>query len=187
MKDSTKKLLITVGVLAAFVVFCLILNLRGVKNFHEKYDGVDLSVDAEGAVRKGTYAGYLRQHAGASTPSGETDVSLFNYTSEGEVEVTDKLPETKPAKKKATMMQRPDSMKSEDTDKDEVLQTLWDLMDKAHIIDPLLIQSVVAEKEYYDVKTPIRDYDKEFIEDVLIEAWDQVNAMAQDKMEELPF
>jgi hypothetical protein len=103
------------------------------------------------------------------------------------VEVTDKLPETKPAKKKATMMQRPDSMKSEDTDKDEVLQTLWDLMDKAHIIDPLLIQSVVAEKEYYDVKTPIRDYDKEFIEDVLIEAWDQVNAMAQDKMEELPF
>ena len=60
-------------------------------------------------------------------------------------------------------------------------------MDKASIIDPMLIQAVVAEKEYYDADVPIRDYDKEFIEDVLIEAWDQVNALVQDKMNELPF
>ena len=91
MKDSTKKLLITVGVLAAFVIFCLVLNLRGVKNFHEKYEGLDLTTDAEGAERKGTYAGYLREHASAGTPSGEYEVNLYNYTSEGEVEVNSTL------------------------------------------------------------------------------------------------
>lgn len=91
MKDSTKKLLITVGVLAAFVVFCLILNLRGVKDFHDKYDGVDLSVDTEGAQRKGTYSGYLNQHANASTAKTDVEVNLYNYSAEGDVEVTSNL------------------------------------------------------------------------------------------------
>ena len=102
------------------------------------------------------------------------------------VQTAAKIP-AKKADKMAMKMERPESMKSEDTDKDEVLQTLWGLMDKASIIDPMLIQAVVAEKEYYDADVPIRDYDKEFIEDVLIEAWDQVNALVQDKMNELPF
>jgi GTPase SAR1 family protein len=102
------------------------------------------------------------------------------------VQTAAKIP-AKKADKMAIKMERPESMKSEDTDKDEVLQTLWALMDKASIIDPMLIQSVVAEKEYYDADVPIRDYDKDFIEDVLIAAWDQVNALAQDKMNELPF
>ena len=102
------------------------------------------------------------------------------------VEKADKLPE-KAQKPKMMGVKRPDSMISEDTDKDEVLQTLWDLMDKAHVIDPLLVQTVCAEREYYDVTVPIRDYDKEFIEDVLIEAWDKVNASIQGKMTELPF
>jgi GTPase SAR1 family protein len=102
------------------------------------------------------------------------------------VQTAAKIP-AKKADKMAMKMERPESMKSEDTDKDEVLQTLWVLMDKASIIDPMLIQAVVAEKEYYDADVPIRDYDKEFIEDVLIEAWDQVNALVQDKINELPF
>ena len=102
------------------------------------------------------------------------------------VQTAAKIP-AKKADKMAMKMERPESMKSEDTDKDEVLQTLWGLMEKASIIDPMLIQAVVAEKEYYDADVPIRDYDKEFIEDVLIEAWDQVNALVQDKMNELPF
>ena len=84
-------------------------------------------------------------------------------------------------------MSRPESMKSDDEDKDELLQTLWDRMVKAGVIDPLLVQSVVAEKDYYDIAVPIRDYDKEFIGDVLIEAWDQVNTLVQNKMTDLPF
>ena len=100
------------------------------------------------------------------------------------VEKAAKIPEKKPGK---MQMRRPESMKSEDDDKDELLQTLWDMMAKAGVIDPLLVQSVVSEKEYYDIAVPIRDYDKEFISDVLIEAWDQVNKLVQDKMSDLPF
>ena len=97
------------------------------------------------------------------------------------VEKAAKLP------KKTMQMSRPASMQAEDVDKDELLQTLWDKMVKAGVIDPLLVQSVVAEKDYYDIATPIRDYDKEFISDVLIEAWDQVNALVQEKITDLPF
>ena len=100
--------------------------------------------------------------------------------------MADKLPETKPAKKMMGL-KRPESMISEDTDKDELLQTLWDLMDKAHVIDPLLVQTVCAEKDYYDITVPIRDYDKDFIEGCLIEAWDKVNSLIQAKMKDLPF
>ena len=99
------------------------------------------------------------------------------------VEKAAKLPEKKPV----MQMSRPASMQCDDEDKDELLQTLWDLMAKAGVIDPLLVQSVVAEKDYYDIAVPIRDYDKEFISDVLIEAWDQVNKLVQDKMTDLPF
>ena len=98
------------------------------------------------------------------------------------VEKAAKLPEKKPMQ-----MSRPASMQAEDVDKDELLQTLWDKMVKAGVIDPLLVQSVVAEKDYYDVTVPIRDYDKEFISDVLLEAWDQVNELVQHKMTDLPF
>ena len=98
------------------------------------------------------------------------------------VEKAEKLPEKKPMQ-----MSRPESMKSDDEDKDELLQTLWDRMVKAGVIDPLLVQSVVAEKDYYDISAQIRDYDKEFISDVLLEAWDQVNALVQEKMTALPF
>jgi ABC-type glycerol-3-phosphate transport system substrate-binding protein len=88
MKDSVKKLLIFVGVIAAFVVFCLLLNLRGTKDFHEKYEGHNLDIDVTGAARTGTYSGYLRDHAGASTPKTDVEVSLYDYATEvGKAEV----------------------------------------------------------------------------------------------------
>ncbi len=88
MKDSVKKLLIFVGVIAAFVVFCLLLNLRGTKDFHEKYEGHNLDIDVTGAVRTGTYSGYLRDHAGASTPRTDVEVGLYDYATEvGKAEV----------------------------------------------------------------------------------------------------
>ena len=88
MKDSVKKLLIFVGVIAAFVVFCLLLNLRGTKDFHEKYEGHNLDIDVTGAVRTGTYSGYLRDHASASTPRTDVEVGLYDYATEvGKAEV----------------------------------------------------------------------------------------------------
>ena len=103
------------------------------------------------------------------------------------VETADKLPEEAKKPAKITMMRRPDSMTSEDAEKDAVLQKLWDLMDKSHVIDPMLVQSVCEEKGYYDVSVPIRDYDTDFIEGCLIEAWDKVNGLIQDKINGLPF
>lgn len=89
MKDSVKKLLITVGVVVAFVVVCLLMNLRGVKTHHEKYEGVDLSVDSEGAVRQGTYSRYLSAHSDARCPKTGVDVDLFAFEAEGEADTVE--------------------------------------------------------------------------------------------------
>ena len=87
MKDSVKKLLITVGVVVVFVVICLIMNLKPVKTYEEKYAGVDLEADVEGAVRQGTYTRYLYAHKDAKTPAQDAEIDLFNYQAEGEVSV----------------------------------------------------------------------------------------------------
>lgn len=87
MNKTVKKLLILIGVIAVFVVFCMLLSLRGVETFEDKYAGHDLTADAEGAVREGTYTRYLNAHADAPRPQAEVTLDLFSYTAEGGVEV----------------------------------------------------------------------------------------------------
>ncbi len=87
MNKTVKKLLILIGVVAVFVVFCVLLSLREVETFEDKYAGKDLTVDAEGAVREGTYTRYLSAHADAICPQTEVALDLFAYTAEGSVEV----------------------------------------------------------------------------------------------------
>lgn len=87
MNKTVKKLLILIGVVAVFVVFCMLLSLRGVETFEDKYAGHDLTADAEGAVREGTYTRYLNAHADAPRPQTEVTLDLFSYTAEGGVEV----------------------------------------------------------------------------------------------------
>ena len=98
---------------------------------------------------------------------------------------------TQPAKRKKkeapAPAERPESMISEDPEKDKLLQKLWGLMQKDAVNDPLILQGVVAERDYYDLTVPVRDYDAEFISDVLIEAWEQVNKLCQTKILDLPF
>ena len=109
----------------------------------------------------------------------------------GKVEVADKLPTApakKPAKKKdAPPSARPDYLHSDDPEKDALLEQLWQLMVKDMVWDPTVIQAVVAEKDYYDLSTPIKDYDKDFIEGCLIEAWATVRDLALTKINDLPF
>lgn len=106
-----------------------------------------------------------------------------------EVTKIDTLPEPeKPKKgKKAEPVDRPETMKSDNPEKDQLLAKLWDLMQKDGVVDPLILQAVVSEKEYYDIAVPIQDYDSDFISDVLIEAWKQVNSLCQTKIHDLPF
>ena len=100
-----------------------------------------------------------------------------------EVTTVAKVPKTK----KKEPLPRPESMQSDDPDKDILLEKLWGMMQLSHVDDPLILQSVVAEKDYYDIATRIADYEKDFISDVLIEAWDQVNSLCQTKIHDLPF
>lgn len=85
MKDSVKKLLIIVGVIVAFVVVCLLMNLRKPKDFHSKYEGHDLTIDVSGVARTGTYSGYLREHEGVGTPKNDIEVNVFDCETEGDV------------------------------------------------------------------------------------------------------
>lgn len=101
------------------------------------------------------------------------------------VETAEKVPELpKPAKGPAD---RPESMRSENPEKDKLLDKLWKLMLKADITDPSLIQIVVSNNEYYDLKTLIRDYDADFIDGCLIEAWEKVRDLALSEKDNLPF
>jgi hypothetical protein len=92
-----------------------------------------------------------------------------------------------PKGKKKEPMPRPESMQSDDPDKDLLLEKLWGMMQLSGVDDPLVLQSVVAEKDYYDVSVRVADYEKDFISDVLIEAWAQVNDQCQTKIHDLPF
>ena len=87
MKGWVKKLLITLVVIAAFAVIFVLLNLKPIENYSEKYAGVDLNADVEGAIRKGTYTRYLSAHADAAYPTEDISVDLFAYTEGEEVEV----------------------------------------------------------------------------------------------------
>ena len=97
-------------------------------------------------------------------------------------------PAKTPAKKKDEKPSaRPDYLHSDDPEKDALLEQLWQLMVKDMVWDPTVIQAVVAEKDYYDLSTPIKDYDKDFIEGCLIEAWATVRDLALTKINDLPF
>ena len=82
---------------------------------------------------------------------------------------------------------RPESMASEDPDKDALLEQLWNKMLIRQIYDPMILQAVVAEKEYYDLNVPVRNYDPEFIEN-LIDLWEsQISGLCISKKHDLPF
>ncbi len=62
-------------------------------------------------------------------------------------------------------------------------QALVDLM-KLSNVTPKQVQEAVASKHYYPIETSIKDYQKDFIDGVLIAAWPQVYDMIQNP---LPF
>lgn len=89
MKDSTKKLLVWVGLILGIAVICLVLNLTKTSNFHDKYDGYDLSADTAGAKREGTYTLYLNAHSGAARPKQNIEVNVTSYIDAEDAKVTD--------------------------------------------------------------------------------------------------
>ena len=87
MKGSIKKVIIAVVIVAAVVGLLVLLSMRKVDDFHDKYAGVDLSKDVEGMERTGTYTGYINEHADAALADEDVDIDIFNYSSTGDVSV----------------------------------------------------------------------------------------------------
>ncbi|MBR5421725.1 MAG: extracellular solute-binding protein [Lachnospiraceae bacterium] len=79
--------IIVVLVLLALGGLLFALSHRKVLDFHDKYEGADLTREVAGAERIGTYDKYIRSHEGAATPSADTEVDIYQYTSEGNVTV----------------------------------------------------------------------------------------------------
>lgn len=87
MKSSVKKAIVAVAVVAAFVLIAVLMSLRGVEDYHDKYAGTDLNTDVVGMEREGTYTGYLNAHANAAYSTQSVEVDLFEYTASGSGEV----------------------------------------------------------------------------------------------------
>lgn len=89
MKDSVKKFILLGGLAAVIIVVLVIKNLTGVNDFHDKYEGYDLTGDVGGVVRQGTYTRYMEAHADAACPEAQVEVDLAGYVSGEDVEVYD--------------------------------------------------------------------------------------------------
>ena len=87
MKDSVKKIIISIVAIAAVVGVIILISLRGVENFHDKYAGADLTKDVAGVERVGTYHNYLNEHADAKIADVDASLDLFSYTAEGDVSI----------------------------------------------------------------------------------------------------
>lgn len=87
MRDSVKKWVLLGGLAAAVVIFFVVKSLSGVEDFHDKYEGYDLSEDVEGAVREGTYTRYLGIHENAAHPDKSVEIPVADYVSGEDVEV----------------------------------------------------------------------------------------------------
>ena len=89
-------------------------------------------------------------------------------------------------KQDTAKLPRPSSMTSEDKDKDKLLETIWtNMMTGGVSLES--VQAVVAEKGYYDISVEPRNYSTEFLSDVMIAAWHQVQNYALAKQNNLPF
>ena len=77
-----------IGLLCVAAVIALIVLLGGgSQDFHEKYEGVDLTADVTGLGRADTYAGYLAAHADA--PGGSLPIEVDVLSFEGDAEARD--------------------------------------------------------------------------------------------------
>lgn len=87
MNKTLKKILIAVGVVAVFVGVSVLLSMRKTKDFHEKYEGADLTEEVSIAEKTGTYEKYLAKYPDAKECDKEVEIDLFDYEAEGNVKV----------------------------------------------------------------------------------------------------
>lgn len=70
-----KKIIIAVAVVVVLIAILVLLSLRPVKNYSEKYAGTNLDVEVKGMERTGTYKQYVLKHADAAKPNSTIDIN----------------------------------------------------------------------------------------------------------------
>ncbi len=87
MAKKRNIILIVVALIAVVIIAVIVINSKKVYDFHDKYEGADLTKEIAGAERNGTYSKYLVNHAADARPSQDAEVDLFSYDGEGDVTV----------------------------------------------------------------------------------------------------
>ena len=87
MKGWIKKTIIAVIVVAVLAGVIVLLSMKKVDNFSEKYAGVDLNRQIDGYERTGTYSEYLASHSDAKIAADDVEVDIFNFEADGDVSV----------------------------------------------------------------------------------------------------
>jgi ABC-type glycerol-3-phosphate transport system substrate-binding protein len=86
MKEAVKKILIMIVVVLAICTICFVKNRTTVKDSYAiKY--MDLSAEADGLKREGTYLEYLSKYKGAPHPTKDIEIEICNYDSGENIEV----------------------------------------------------------------------------------------------------
>ena len=80
-----KKIIIAVAVVVVLIAILVLLSLRPVKNYSEKYAGTNLDVEVKGMERTGTYKQYQLKYPNAAKPNKTIEVNLAGYTATGNV------------------------------------------------------------------------------------------------------
>ena len=179
----------TFSVINMLAYFALIALLTGIACWTFRREEKDkIAGLGKAAIEKDSDAEKDPAKESEETPEKPAEKPAKEAKKTGGKTAEKKTEKKKPEKKKDEKPSaRPDYLHSDDPEKDAALEQLWQLMVKDMVYDPTVIQAVVAEKEYYDLSTPIRDYDIDFIEGCLIEAWDKVLGLALTKQNDLPF
>ncbi len=82
-----------IGILCLAAVIALIVLLGGgTQDFHEKYEGVDLTADVSGMGREDTYANYLQAHKDAPSGSAEAVIDITAFEGDAELREENGVP-----------------------------------------------------------------------------------------------
>ena len=88
MKEAVKKFGIAIGIVLAIVlVFYVRSKWIGIVSYADKYEGVDLTVEANGLNREGAYSEYLAKYQDAGLPGEDVQINVCDYEGGENVEV----------------------------------------------------------------------------------------------------
>lgn len=88
MKNTAKKTGIIFGGIAVFVLLIYLMSrMSGDESYADKYAGADLTAEADGLDREGTYSQYIAGCVNAGYPAEGVDIDVCSYSSGEDISV----------------------------------------------------------------------------------------------------